>query len=137
MTTLGREAITTVDLIVAQGADQSYAVRYSTSDGTTTTPVDLTDWSARAQLRRKVGGDIWLDLTDTDGIALTADGLVTVTIDHTTTEDPAWNAYSRVTSDGPQTLGVWDLELISPDGRVTRLVQGTVTVSPDVTRSQA
>lgn len=137
MTTLGREAITTVDLIVAQGADQSYAVRYSTSDGTTTTPVDLTDWSARAQLRRKVGGDIWLDLTDANGIALTADGIVTVTIDHATTEAPAWNAYSRLTADGPQALGVWDLELISPDGRVVRLVQGTVTVSPDVTRTQA
>jgi hypothetical protein len=30
--------------------------------------------------------------------------------------------------------GVWDLEIVHPGGEVTRLAQGSVSVSPEVTR---
>ena len=135
MAVLGREALVECDIIVAQGADNAYAFRYSTRTGDTTTPVDLTGWTARAQLRRTWGGDVWLTLTDMDGITLTADGWITVAIDHTVTEDPAWDSRSKVVDGEPQARGVWDLELVDPDGGVLRFVQGAVTVSPDVTRS--
>lgn len=134
MAVLGREALVECDIIVTQGADNAFAFRYSTRTSNTTTPVDLTDWTARAQLRRTWGGEIWLTATHADAITLTATGDVVLVIDAATTEDPAWNTRSKVSAGEPQARGVWDLELIDPAGRVTRLVQGTVTVSPDVTR---
>lgn len=135
MAVLGREALVECDIIVAQGADNAYAFRYSTRTSDTTTPVDLTGWTARAQLRRTWGGDVWLTLTDTDGITLTLDGWITVAIAHSVTEDPAWDSRSKVVDGEPLARGVWDLELVDPDGGVLRFVQGLVTVSPDVTRS--
>ena len=134
MAVLGREALVECDIIVTQGADCAFAFRYSTSTSGTTTPVDLTGWSARAQLRRTWGGEVWLTATHEDAITLTATGDVVLAIDAATTEDPAWNTRSKVTAGEPQARGVWDLELIDPTGRVTRLVQGSVIVSPDVTR---
>ena len=134
MAVLGREALVECDIIVTQGADNAYAFRYSTRTGDTTTPVYLAGWTARAQLRRTWGGEIWLTVTHEDAITLTATGDVVLAIDAATTEDPAWNTRSKIVAGEAQARGVWDLELIDPTGRVTRLVQGTVTVSPDVTR---
>ncbi len=136
MTTIGREALAEINLLIAQGADYQVAMRYKT-DGT---PVDLTGWQARTQLRRKVGGDIWLNVdTESTGqaqLTLTAEGVVTLTIPAAVTENPAWDSRSKVTAGEPQPTGVWDLELIDPSGIVTRLAQGTVTISPDVTRTR-
>ena len=134
MTTIGREALAEIDLLITQGADNTYAFAYSLDDGTGPVPVDLAGWSARMQIRRKVGGAIWHELTGTNGITLGADGSITVSIPHTVTENPAWDAYSKLIDGEPQALGVYDLELIDPTGTVTRFLQGAVTVSPDVTR---
>lgn len=134
MTTIGREALAEIDLLIAQGADNPYAFAYSLVEPTGTERVDLTGWTARMQIRRKVGGAIWHEMTHGNGITLGADGTVNLFIDHTVTEDPAWDAYSKVVDGEPQALGVYDLELIDPSGEVVRFLQGTVTVSPDVTR---
>lgn len=121
------------DLVISQGADNTYAYRYSTSDGTTTTPVDLTGWQARAQVRPRPGGTVWLDLTSQaptaagSSITLGADGFITVHIHHAETEAAEWNTPARA-------KGVWDLELIAPSGEVIRLVMGAVELSADVTR---
>lgn len=117
------------DLVISQGADQTFTYRYGQSDGASTSWVDLTGWTARAQLRDRPGGTVWASLTsqDDDGSRITLDnlGYVSVVLTHTTTEDSAWNR---------RTDGVWDLELVNPDGEVLRLVMGKVTVSADVTR---
>lgn len=134
MTTIGREALAEIDLLITQGADNTYAFAYSLVEPAGTVRVDLTGWSARMQIRRKVGGAIWHELTNAQGITLGPDGSITVDIPHTVTEDPAWDAYSKLVDGEPQPLGVYDLELIDPNGTVTRFLQGTVTVSPDVTR---
>lgn len=135
MTTIGREALTEIDLLIAQGADFRLAIRYSRGD----TPVDLNTWQARTQLRRKHGGDIWLTVhTGIDSpasLSLDNAGMIILDIPATVTEDPAWNTRSKLVSGEPQPTGVWDLELIDPDGAVIRIAQGTVTVSPDVTRT--
>ena len=133
MAVLGRSALVECDIIVSQGATNEYSFRYATDDGTAT-PVDLTSWSARAQLRHKVGGEVWLSLTDEDGITLGADGLVSILIEPAATEVPAWNGYAKLRAGVPVPSGVWDLELESPTGYVVRLVEGVVTVAPDVTR---
>lgn len=118
--TVGRAALATINLLIAQGADNAYSFRYS-NDGV---PVDLTGWSARAQIRSDYGGDIYLTLTAQD-IPLTSDGVIQITIPHTVTEATEWNAW---------TSGVWDLELVDPNGGVTRFAAGRVTISQDVTR---
>ena len=133
MAVLGRSALVECDIIVSQGATNEYVFRYATDDGTVT-PVDLTSWTARAQFRRKVGGEVWLSLTETDGITLGADGLVSILIEPATTEAPAWNSYAKLSAGEPVPSGVWDLELENPQGYVVRLVEGAVTVAPDVTR---
>lgn len=121
------------DLIVSQGADNTYSFRYGTNDGAVTTWVDLTDWDARAQFRARPGADVWLSLTTDPAavsrITLDGQGYVSIHVHHTTTEDAAWNSPARA-------KGVWDLELVAPDGEVTRLVMGVVTVSADVTRDE-
>lgn len=127
---VGRCALADVDLVISQGADNRYAFRY-TRDGL---PVDLTGWVARAQLRKRVGGDVWLTLTNGDGISLNSDGVVVVSIPAAVTESVEWNGYARLVAGKPVPSGVWDLELVDPAGGVVRFVQGTVTVCPDVTR---
>ena len=119
------------DLVISQGADNTYAYRYGIDDGETVTWVDLTGWDARAQIRSRPGAEIWLSLgvdpAEASRIILDAQGYVTIHLDHTTTEAPEWNSPARA-------QGVWDLELVNPGGEVIRLVMGAVLVSADVTR---
>lgn len=135
MVTVGHCALGTVNLVVTQGADNEFAFRYSRRVGETVTPVDLTGYSARAQLRRAVGRDVWLDMTDQDRISLDDEGWVKVSIPAVVTEPVEWNRYSKLVDGKPVPTGVWDLELVDPDGGVVRFVEGTVTVCPDVTRN--
>lgn len=128
--TMGRGALLTVDLVLPRGADVEYPFRYSTraSADAEKVPVDLTGWSARAQLRRRANDSEsvpWLTLSSPADIVLGSDGTIRVVIAAAATEDAAWNARES---------GVWDLELTSPAGKVLRFVQGAVRVSQDVTR---
>jgi hypothetical protein len=87
------------------------------------TPVDLTTYTARMQVRRDYGAtDTIVDLTDGDGITLGEDGEIDIYID---AEDA---------SDLPSGSFVYDLELESDSGEVTRLLQGKFVISPEVTR---
>lgn len=131
MTEYGRAALREgVDLVVSQGADNSWALVYRVVEGDTETRPDLTaGYEARAQFRARTGGDVWVSLThdvvDGTGIELATEGVIRILLDHTVTEDPAWNT---------RKAGVWDLELVKPGGEVVRLAMGAVRVSPDVTR---
>ena len=136
--TLGQAALVQSplgDLIISQGADQDFVYRYSTTqaDASAAAAVDLSGWSARAQIRGRVGSIPWVTLTTdaptTHGSSLTldAEGYVRIHLHHAETEQIDWNSPSRI-------KGVWDLELVNPDGEVLRLVEGTVAVSQDVTR---
>ena len=88
------------------------------------TPVDLTGWTARCQIRDKVGGVILLSLTSSPaaGIVLDRSGNITITVSAAQTAAlPAKNA-------------VFDLELEeTATGFVRNLVGGTVTVATNVT----
>lgn len=128
---VGQEVLAQVDLLIRQGSDCAFTLLFSEEDGTGTIVQDFTGWSARSQLRRKVGGDLWHALTVGDGLTLTHDaGVLTVAglIPHGVTEDPAWNSRRQ---------GVWDVELIRADGWVIPLAAGEVRVDPDVTREVA
>lgn len=122
--TVGRAALAEVNLIISQGADNHYSFRYSRDVDGETVPVDLTGYTARAQIRRSAGGELYLDMTD---VTLSDDGVIGITIAAAVTEDPVWDTRSS---------GVWDLELVSPSGGVVRFASGGVSIVQDVTRAE-
>ena len=85
-------------------------------------PVDLTGATARMQIRAGLGGAVLLELTtENGGLAITGPGTLTRTLSATETAALTW------------TDGVYDLEVEYADGTVQRYLQGTVTVSREVT----
>lgn len=95
------------------------------SGGLATCPYDLTDYTARMQLRSLPSStEIVLDLTtENGGIDITGiDGLIAV---HATA------AQTTAIDEGPY---YYDLEIISPLDIVTRVAQGQAIVSAEVTR---
>jgi hypothetical protein len=88
-------------------------------------PVVLTGMTARMQVRRNVQApNVIVELTSQNGgIVLGAlDGSITINMSATQT------AAITVSS------GVFDLELVSADGTVSRFIKGEVEFSPEVTR---
>lgn len=109
------------DLCIPQGATFSRVIRWK-ADGAN---VNLTGYTARAQIRpTAASATTTLSLTTENGrITLGgAAGTITLTISATDTAAIAAGRY------------VYDLELVSAGGIVTRLLQGVVTVSANVTR---
>jgi hypothetical protein len=88
-------------------------------------PFDLENYSARMQVRRTISSATEMISLDSDGngieITSAEDGEITITMTSTQT--------ATLTSDG-----VYDLEIISPDVFVTRILQGEFRLSPEVTR---
>jgi len=93
--------------------------------GTPSVAVDLTGCTARMHVRAKIADtDTLLTLTtENGGIALggTA-GTVTIYLSATATSALTWKS------------AVYDLEIVFAGGDVRRLLAGSVTVSPEVTR---
>lgn len=88
-------------------------------------PMDLTGYTARAQVRASVSAaEPLLDLTTEEGgIVIDAPtGTIELRMDAAATAGITWSQ------------GVYDLELVDPDGFVTRLAQGSVSVDREVTR---
>jgi hypothetical protein len=105
-------------LYVKQGAD--FTVEWPLFEPDGTTPLDVSGWTVRGQVRSYVEAtDPLYELPFT-----LATGLATLTIPAAAASD-LWN-WTRVP---------WDAELEDPSGRVTRLDSGIVIVSFEVTRS--
>jgi hypothetical protein len=88
-------------------------------------PINLTGFSGRMQIRSSVkSADVLLSLTtENTRISITPlTGMVNILIDATTTAAITWSK------------GVYDLELVGPGNVVTRLLQGEITISKEVTR---
>lgn len=86
-------------------------------------PMDLAGYSARMQVRTHFGGTVLLELT-TDNGRITiddADGTIDLLLSATDTADLDFDT------------GVYDLEIQNSDGFVSRLVQGNITLSREVT----
>jgi hypothetical protein len=110
------------DLEIKQGATLSLTATWKDSAGTA---VNLTGYTARLQVRATYdSSSTILSLTSAAGITLGgAAGTIAITASATTTA-----ALTAPFS------GVYDLELVSGGGEVTRLLEGTATVSPEVSR---
>jgi hypothetical protein len=87
--------------------------------------VDLTGWSARAQVRSNVESEVVLiDFTDSDGSIELGGPAGSITLVLT----------DAVTAALDPVFGVWELELVEPGGDVFSLLEGPVTVESEVTR---
>lgn len=109
------------DITIEQGATFQMSLVWKDS---TAAPINLTGYSARMQVRRKYSStDYLLNLVSPTNIVLGgALGTIAVT------------AAATVTDDLPAKPAVYDLELTSPTGVVTRLIEGSVLITPEVTR---
>lgn len=110
------------DFLMRQGSTWIQSIVWKDSNGT---PVDLTGYVARMQIRQQVNSEtIIVSLTtENNRIELDAtNGKLTLLLDATTTA--AINQFS----------GVYDLELESSDGTVTAILAGRVKIAREVTR---
>lgn len=108
---------------VYRGATFAEQIAWKDENGTA---IDLTGFTARMHMRETVDSATpFLTLTtENGGIAL---GGATGTVDLL--------ASAAATSVISASAGVYDLELVAGDGvTVTRLLEGLVTISPEVTR---
>jgi hypothetical protein len=98
-------------------------------------PYDLTGWVSRMQIRQKQGAPALVNAT-------TENGKITLGVDPDNPEatpDPTTGRIQVVLSDEDTDLltvkaAKYDLEVEDVSGRVYRLLQGDVTVSPNITQ---
>lgn len=111
------------DLCIPQGASWSRVFTWKT--GSPAAAVNLTGYTARMHFRTSYSAaSATLELTTGNNRIALGGALGTITLTLTATETAALAAGRYV----------YDLELVSGGGLVTRLVEGIVTVSPEVTR---
>jgi hypothetical protein len=91
----------------------------------TDTPVDLSGYIARMQVRKTFTSDTkLLDLTTENGAITLGGALGTISVEADATDTALIEAKT----------GVYDLELESSIGVVTRFIEGEVTIKSEVTR---
>lgn len=110
-------------IVCEQGATKSIQMVWRDSEGD---PIDLTDYSVRSQVRQTHHSiDPILDLGDEGYISILTpetNGQLSIVI-------PA-----SVTASLPSGRFVFDIELEDDVGTVTRLIEGSFVVTPEVTR---
>jgi hypothetical protein len=108
-----------LNLLIEQGSTFLYSLSLRDANG----PMNLTNFTARMQIRRTVGAPaVLLELTTANGRIAISGGTVALSVD---AADTALLDFSKA---------VYDLEIESPNGDVTRLIQGDVVLSKEVTR---
>lgn len=110
------------DFTIEQGVTTAKSFIWKDSAGEV---IDLTGYTARMQIRESITStSTLLSATTANGqlVIVAAQGKVTLTL--TATETAALSF----------TTGVYDIEMVSSGGAVTRLVEGTITLSKEVTR---
>ena len=113
------------NLTIDQGTDWSQRLEWKDANGDA---IDITGWTARSMIRATRESSPFLvemttengriELGDPDPI----DGVILLSLPNAVTDDlPVGNWY-------------WDVELVSPGGLVTRLLQGRAKVNREITR---
>ena len=119
----------TVNITIEQGATFQYVLTWKEYDSTNPPtyegdPIDLSGYTARAQIRKRLKSEeVMIELTTENGRITLGGALGTISLFIDAEDTEALNFNS----------GVWDLEM-EVSGIVKRLVQGTVTLSKEVTR---
>ena len=107
--------------VVDAGSDSARGFRVVDANGD---PIDVKSYTARMQVRPYLSSKtVSDDLTTENGrISMGNDGVVTAILTHT------------ATASYPFCEGVYDMEVVSPNGDVTRVVEGRMIVRKEVTR---
>jgi hypothetical protein len=115
--------LNTYNLEINQGATLALVATWRDSAGTA---INLTGYTARLNVRETYASTsaVLTLTTENAGITL-GDAAGTITLSATATVTAALTAPFS---------GVYDLELVSGGGVVTRLLEGSATISPEVTR---
>lgn len=109
-----------LNLTFGQGTTWKLSMVYSDGDGVA---IDLSDYTAELQARTTYGSSsVAVNLTNGSGITLGTAGSVSIVVDAVTTSSIEATQY------------VYDMEITSGSGEVTRLIEGTLVVTPEVTR---
>jgi hypothetical protein len=114
----------TWNFAISEGADFSITMTWTA--GSPAAPVNLTGWTAHLQIRSTYadyGGTIYADLTNANGGLVLGGSAGTIQVVMPASQTTALG-FDRA---------VYDLKLTNPGGSVTRLIQGTVTFSREVT----
>ena len=111
------------NITIEQGATFVFNLTWKDSLGS---PVDLTGYKARMQVRTKHSAPVALLDLSTDEGSITLGGA---------TGQINCRAEATETTGMPAKTGVYDLELEDITGFVTRLVEGEATITPEVTRA--
>jgi hypothetical protein len=117
-----------LDLNIEQGTTWERTVTWSA--GEPAVPVNLTGYTARAQLRAIPSGDLVATL-DATILSPASSGQVKLALSaaaSTAISVPGRSSYKD------SIRCAWDLELTDAAGRVTRLLNGYAYISPEVTR---
>lgn len=112
------------DITIEQGTTWTLTITWKDATGS---PVDLTGYSARMQCRTSYEAPQALVELLSTGAApritiAPQTGQLTLVLEETATRPL------------PPGHAVYDLELVAPGGNVTRLLEGSVFISPEVTR---
>lgn len=114
-----------VILSIDQGTDTQVSVFIKDSTGTA---IDLTGASARMQLRTQINAPEVVDeLTTANSRIVISDQPGTLSLIFP----------NGVTTDTPAGTYVYDLEMVDSDGLVSRVMEGTITIRPEVTRNDS
>lgn len=106
---------TKLNLVIDQGADFTTSVNLNDTDGN---PINLSTYTSRAQLRKHYTSSNAVNFS-TSG---TSGGVLTLSL----TADQTANIISG--------RYVYDVEVVDSSNVVSRIVEGVVTVTPNVTR---
>lgn len=110
----------TYNIIIEQGADFSKSLSLTDNAGD---PFDLSDYSAvNGQIRRHYNSE---SVSATFTMSITGDG---------TAGQVAWGLGATATAAMEPADHLYDVELVKNDGTITRLLQGSVEVRPNITR---
>ena len=110
------------NITIEQGATYRLSAVWKDAGGT---PINLTGYTARMMVRRKYSDPApLLTFTTENGAIVLGGALGTVEV----------TGLATLTDDLPVKPCVWDIELISPTGFVKRLLEGSATVTPEVTK---
>lgn len=103
------------NLVIDQGSDYTVTVNLTDENGDA---LDLTDYTGRAQMRKSPTATTKKDFT----VAVNEAGSITLSMT---------SAYTAAITAGRY---MYDAEIISSANAVTRVIEGIVTVTPEITR---
>jgi hypothetical protein len=104
-----------VNIVIDQGTTFNTSFTILTDNGD---PIDFTNYTAQSQLRKSYSSSTSFAF----GVTLTSLGVVALSMNAATTGSITAGRY------------VYDVESVDASGTVIRLVEGIVTVTPQVTR---